>query len=162
VKRAAGPQNRLLDRLETVKARLRGWELPETGAQDVRVDRAGGNDGDVAAMVDRDLAFADRERLLAEVASLAAAIERLADGTYGECQTCGLPISDKRLAAIPEAEECIACAEAREIRRRHRGVLDEEDDETVTWCSVCHHEPAVEGFDLGEKCLQLGSQPELD
>ena len=50
-----------------------------------------------------------RERL----AELDAAEQRLADGSYGTCEACGLPIAAGRLEARPEARTCIACAGAR-------------------------------------------------
>jgi hypothetical protein len=28
------------------------------------------------------------------------------------------------------------------------------------WCSVCRYEVAVEGFDLGARCLELGLEPD--
>ena len=31
------------------------------------------------------------------------------EGTYGVCESCGKPIGDDRLAAVPEATRCIAC-----------------------------------------------------
>ena len=39
-----------------------------------------------------------------------AAAERLADGSYGRCETCGQPIGDDRLRARPVARTCIVCA----------------------------------------------------
>ncbi|MBC9252264.1 conjugal transfer protein TraR [Pseudomonas alcaligenes] len=36
---------------------------------------------------------------------------RLAEGSYGECQRCGEPISPARLAVLPAAEFCLACAD---------------------------------------------------
>ena len=30
-------------------------------------------------------------------------------GTYGMCESCGRPIGDERLAAVPEATRCISC-----------------------------------------------------
>ncbi len=39
-----------------------------------------------------------------------AAIERIEDGSYGQCETCGVEIPASRLAAIPYAAECVRCA----------------------------------------------------
>ena len=39
-----------------------------------------------------------------------AALQRLEDGTYGTCRTCGEPIGEGRLEARPVATECIGCA----------------------------------------------------
>ena len=47
---------------------------------------------------------------LLEIAQIRAALGRIEDGTYGECATCGEPIGEKRLEAIPYAAQCISCA----------------------------------------------------
>lgn len=39
-----------------------------------------------------------------------AALERVADGTYGTCVRCGGPIGSDRLEARPVARTCISCA----------------------------------------------------
>ena len=39
-----------------------------------------------------------------------AALERIADGSYGECEKCGQGIAQQRLEAIPEATRCVNCA----------------------------------------------------
>ena len=41
------------------------------------------------------------------------ALERVAGGTYGECQGCGEDISPNRLKAVPWAEYCLTCEELR-------------------------------------------------
>src|SRR3954452_1274963 len=50
------------------------------------------------------------------------ALAKLDEGTYGLCDVCGQPIAPKRLAAIPDAVSCVACAAdqapARPVRRR--------------------------------------------
>ena len=38
------------------------------------------------------------------------ALERLQDNQYGQCELCGKPIADDRLAALPAARRCITCA----------------------------------------------------
>ena len=39
------------------------------------------------------------------------ALERLRDGTYGTCMECGMPVSRKRLEALPWARFCVTCQE---------------------------------------------------
>ena len=39
-----------------------------------------------------------------------AALNRIEDGTYGICDSCGKDIGDARLAAVPEATRCVECA----------------------------------------------------
>lgn len=43
------------------------------------------------------------------LAAIDAALARLEEGTYGTCVTCGRPIGEDRLAAMPYALQCIAC-----------------------------------------------------
>ena len=54
---------------------------------------------------------AQRRQLLREVE---LALERVEDGSYGECEECGEAIASGRLDANPTARLCIGCAEALE------------------------------------------------
>lgn len=45
----------------------------------------------------------------AEASQIHAALNRIASGDYGICQTCGCQIPPARLAALPTATRCIAC-----------------------------------------------------
>ena len=47
---------------------------------------------------------------LTEIRQIQAALKRIAAGSYGECESCGEPIGEKRLAALPYAVTCIKCA----------------------------------------------------
>jgi RNA polymerase-binding transcription factor DksA len=47
-----------------------------------------------------------------EIASTRRALDRIEDGTYGECVRCGGDIAPARLEARPEAALCIDCARA--------------------------------------------------
>lgn len=44
------------------------------------------------------------------IVHLQAALARVADGSYGECETCGEAIDEARLQALPEATHCMRCA----------------------------------------------------
>ncbi len=54
-----------------------------------------------------ELRIRDRERKL--IMKMQEAIKRIDDGTYGICDVCGGPISEKRLMARPVTTECIDC-----------------------------------------------------
>jgi DnaK suppressor protein len=43
-----------------------------------------------------------------------AAIERMDNGTYGRCESCGQEIAEERLMAMPYCRFCIRCAESQE------------------------------------------------
>jgi len=49
-----------------------------------------------------------RSRMLKEIEN---ALERVAEGTYGDCESCGEEISHNRLKAIPWARFCLSCQE---------------------------------------------------
>jgi DnaK suppressor protein len=52
------------------------------------------------------------ERARRRLASIDLALARIADGSYGTCESCGQPIPAGRLAARPAARSCIGCAAA--------------------------------------------------
>lgn len=45
-----------------------------------------------------------------EARAIRAALDRIADGSYGTCANCGAEIPQARLQAQPTAARCIACA----------------------------------------------------
>ncbi len=47
----------------------------------------------------------------AEVQAIYAALQRLKNGTYGECARCGQDISEKRLNVLPHTPLCQVCAQ---------------------------------------------------
>lgn len=47
-----------------------------------------------------------------------AALQRVADGSYGRCVGCDEVIPAARLEALPEASRCVDCAERAERPRR--------------------------------------------
>ena len=54
--------------------------------------------------------LARRERAKGRLKKLQAALQRIEKGTYGVCEACGQAIEPERLAALPIATLCIACA----------------------------------------------------
>jgi RNA polymerase-binding protein DksA len=47
--------------------------------------------------------------LQASLQEVNEALRKLDEGTYGVCESCGKPIGEKRLRALPEATHCIEC-----------------------------------------------------
>ena len=65
------------------------------------------------------LRLADRERLM--LRKLKKAQERMEEGEYGMCESCGEPIMFKRLLVRPVATQCIDCkTQAEQLERRSR------------------------------------------
>lgn len=50
------------------------------------------------------------------IAETEDALQRIADGVYGNCQTCGEPIALERLEILPHARYCVACQQSAERR----------------------------------------------
>ena len=69
---------------------------------------------------DREMAAwaLDRQAHLAQ--EIRAAMDRIADRTYGVCISCEEEISPKRLSVMPWAELCIHCQEAADSRSSSR------------------------------------------
>ena len=62
------------------------------------------------------LRIKDRERKL--ISKVKEALDRIDNGTFGICESCGKPISEKRLMARPVTTECIDCKTEEEKRER--------------------------------------------
>jgi RNA polymerase-binding transcription factor DksA len=57
--------------------------------------------------VDRLAAVPAHAKLLAMLSEVDRALEKLADGTYGQCDVCGVDIGAGRLEARPWATRCL-------------------------------------------------------
>lgn len=62
------------------------------------------------AMQQQAMAQATERRRVAERARIVAALERLDEGEWGWCLSCGEEIADKRLAHDPSVAACVKCA----------------------------------------------------
>jgi RNA polymerase-binding transcription factor DksA len=78
-------------------------------AQDVATDDEHDPEGHTIAF-ERQQVSALLDDARRQVADLDAALERAAAGDYGRCESCGRPIGEERLAALPETTRCIECA----------------------------------------------------
>jgi DnaK suppressor protein len=82
-----------------------------------------------------DLASSERERELTltlgdrdrgKLAEIEDALERISEGSYGECEECGDPIAENRLRALPFTRVCIDCQSKHEREQRIMGGPHEE------------------------------------
>ena len=89
---------------------------PHTHGEEPRGDADHPRDeGDQAQASERqDLGVLTRERLADRINRLSAALARLHDGTYGQCEVCGGPIEPPRLAVLPDVTTCLSCQRERE------------------------------------------------
>jgi len=61
------------------------------------------------ATLDREIDYSLEENSEHVLRAIDGALQRIGDGTFGLCETCGQPISEERLEAIPYATQCIDC-----------------------------------------------------
>jgi len=66
-----------------------------------------------------ELRIRDRERKL--IMKMREAIKRMDDGVFGVCESCGGPISEKRLMARPVTTLCIECKMKQEKLEKLKG-----------------------------------------
>ncbi len=59
----------------------------------------------------RELMFSQGTNKNTQLSLVRLALERLENGSYGECLECGEAIAPKRLDAVPWTPYCIACQE---------------------------------------------------
>jgi DnaK suppressor protein len=73
--------------------------------------------GDVATVTfDRELDYTLEENEERVLGAIDSALQRIDDGSYGMCASCGQPIAAERLEALPWTTRCIDCK-----RREERG-----------------------------------------
>jgi RNA polymerase-binding protein DksA len=68
-------------------------------------------------LVDTSAALTDKQ--VTEMREVQAALERLADLDFGDCQECGGEIGFERLMAYPTTRRCIRCQELHEKTYAH-------------------------------------------
>ena len=75
---------------------------------------------------DREINFilSDRERV--KLKQIDDALERLDDGSYGVCESCGLEIGEERLEAMPFSRLCRDCQQDQEREAKSQRRFDDE------------------------------------
>jgi RNA polymerase-binding transcription factor len=63
-----------------------------------------------APTLDREIDYTLEENSEQVLAEIDEALKRIDAGTYGICASCGQPIAEERLDALPWATRCIDCA----------------------------------------------------
>ena len=80
-------------------------------------DAAGDDQADSGSKTaERDAALSLLRTLLDRRTQAEHAMQRLDEGTYGNCEGCAKPIPMERLAVFPSATSCVACKSNRERR----------------------------------------------
>jgi len=115
-----------LEHFRTIlRAQLRGLANQVSDDRAAAIESA---DDDAKDVVDKsqqdgnqELALQLGERASRMIADIDQALLRIDEGSYGQCQTCGKVIEERRLAAVPTARYDAVC---QEIIEREEGMDD--------------------------------------
>jgi len=107
------------ERLLALRARLRGdvTQMAETALKKNRME----SNGDLSSMpihmadigsdnFEQEFTLSLMQNEGVALEQIEAALERIEDNVYGECEECGVKIPKARLTAIPYATMCVKCA----------------------------------------------------
>ncbi|TML56370.1 MAG: hypothetical protein E6G15_01070 [Actinobacteria bacterium] len=112
-------RKRLLDERERVQEAIDYLHEENSGSledetQEIQSDN---HPGDMAtATLDREIDYTLEENSERLLSAIDGALERIEDGTFGTCRTCGRAIDPARLEALPYTTQCIDCK-----RKEERG-----------------------------------------
>jgi RNA polymerase-binding protein DksA len=108
------------DRLLALRARLRG-DVSQMADAALKKNRMESN-GDLSSMpihmadigsdaYEQEFTLSLMETEEGTLDAIETALERIEDGSYGECEECGVKIPKARLNAIPYSTMCVKCAD---------------------------------------------------
>ena len=76
----------------------------------VELDTAIGRLSRMDAMQDQQMALELRRRQEQQLQRITNALQRISNGTYGQCGRCRKPIAEERLELAPDVFLCVRCA----------------------------------------------------
>ena len=111
------------ERLLSLRARLRG-DVTQMAEAALKKNRSEAN-GDLSSMpihmadigsdnFEQEFTLSLMENDEGTLDQIEASLERIEDGTYGQCEECGVKIPKTRLNAIPYTMLCVKCASQQE------------------------------------------------
>jgi len=87
---------------------------------EIAIGRTADLNDEVSSSTMREVAITIVSGKSSSIAAAKAALAKIKDGTYGICEKCEEPISEKRLVAAPEAALCIKCQEQKDQANGHK------------------------------------------
>ena len=112
-------RKRLLDERERVQEAIDYLHEENSGSleDETQEIQSVNHPGDMAtATLDREIDYTLEENSERLLSAIDGALERIEDGTFGTCRTCGRAIDPARLEALPYTTQCIDCK-----RKEERG-----------------------------------------
>ncbi len=109
-----------------LETRLKELSGTPRNRETITVERTSDVLDEVELAGERDLAIWGLDRWFAQLRLVEAALDRIAERTYGRCLRCDEEISVRRLTALPHALFCITCQEAADhSESRESGITKE-------------------------------------
>lgn len=105
---AFDPATRLREEMERVEAGLQTVYAGFVPSDGLGFGKRVGDGTQIA--VERITDVGKQELLLGKLAQIERAEAKLAEGTYGLCETCGVEIPEERLDVLPAATHCVTHA----------------------------------------------------
>jgi|SRR6185436_13415799 len=96
-------------RLAELRADVHAAQLARQAASSAATAEVGDRKDDAAGRASAAIDAAQEQRDRDELEDAVAALHRLDAGSYGDCASCGEPISLQRLLVQPSASRCAAC-----------------------------------------------------
>lgn len=107
----------LEDDVSRLRAEISAAEIDLVGLMRDAGDGSGDDQADAGAKTyerEQEISVANNTREMLDQSE--HALERIADGSYGICESCGNPIGKLRLQAFPRATLCVTCKQKQERR----------------------------------------------
>lgn len=102
------------ERLEALKEEILAELAVEDPTKDsIAPDKAIGRLTRMEAIQAQSMSSEARRRQKSRLQKVERALERIEDGSYGDCLSCGEPIPAGRLEIMPESGFCVQCAARR-------------------------------------------------
>ena len=108
-----GYRSLLLEEKERLGAALEYLHTENPGADEEDVIEVSSLEEHLAEVgsvtLDREIDYSLEDGVREGLAAIAGALERIEQGSFGNCTSCGRPITAERLSALPWAGLCIDC-----------------------------------------------------
>jgi RNA polymerase-binding transcription factor len=97
---------------------------------DIAIDKSADPMDEIQHAAEWDLTIRNADRKSTLLGDVNASLQRIRDGSFGNCIECDVAISPKRLAALPWAPRCLQCQETAD--RVERDIPASSSDHLVT------------------------------
>ncbi len=97
---------------ETVDKQLLDHGVGLEGDESINVEDHEGFADSAQVTAERSQQITLVEQLRVRRADILTALQKIEDGTYGKCESCGQDIPAERLEAVPAATLCVSCKQA--------------------------------------------------